>query len=189
MNIKVIISIAVATAALAACSSSGSSNTTGGQAPGGQNTGQSTATAKTQTKAASNNSSSSVDVCGLLTSAQASSINHVTYGASAPKHVTSGWDQCSYTNTGKSDDPVDIQDLEVDVLTMSNCWSQLQQSLKATAGPAVSGIGDAAFGYGIGLAVKSGSRCIQIEGLTHAELMSDFGPDIAMAKIVLGKLG
>jgi hypothetical protein len=189
MNIKLIVSIAAATTALVACSSSASS-TTAGHAVGSQPAGQSsTSAAKAQTKAASNNSSSSTDVCGLLSSAQASSINHVTYGAATPKHVTNGWDQCNYKNTGKSDDPINIQDLEVDVLTMPNCLSLLKQSLTATAGPPVSGIGDAAFGYSIGLAVESGSRCIQIQGLTHDELQKDYSRDIAMAKIVLGKLG
>jgi hypothetical protein len=50
-------------------------------------------------------------------------------------------------------------------------------------------VGDDAFGYGIGIVVKTGGRCLEVEGLTVAELGNDYGPDAAMAKIIIGKLG
>lgn len=121
-----------------------------------------------------------------MTSAQASAINHVTYGAATPKQVAAGWDQCTYANTGQHSDPVDIQPLEISVLTIPNCWADLHSA--DGGGTSVPGIGDAAFGYQIGLAVQSGSRCIEVEGLTHDELLGDYSHDIALARIVLGHL-
>ena len=127
-----------------------------------------------------------MDVCGLMSSAQASAINKVTYGAATAKQVTTGWDQCTYANTGTHADPIDIQALEVDVIDMPGCWTQLQTS--QGPGKAVSGVGDAAFGYQIGLAIKVGSRCIDIQGLTHAEFSNDYAHDMAIAAIILPKL-
>ncbi len=112
----------------------------------------------------------------------------MTYGAATPKQITAGWDQCNYANTGKHTDPVDIQALEVDVLSIPNCWAGLQQSDgNGTVAP-VSGIGDQAFGYSIGLAIKVGSRCVQVQGLTDNELRGNYSHDVAIAKIILGNL-
>jgi hypothetical protein len=128
---------------------------------------------------------SSVNVCSLLSSAQASSINHVTYGAATDKELTSNWNQCTYANKG-SVDPVDIQALNVSVISMPGCWD----SLRSADGPgtAVSGVGDEAFGYEIGFDVRTGSTCVTIQGLTHAEFNGDHSRDEAIAKIVLAGL-
>ena len=126
-----------------------------------------------------------VDVCGLLTSAQASSINGVTYGATTPQQLAKGYDSCTYKNNG-SKNPVDIQDLTVQVISLAECYTQLQQA--DGPGTPVSGVGDAAFGYGIGIIVKLGSRCLDVSGLTDAELQSNYAPDVAMAKIIISKL-
>ena len=56
-------------------------------------------------------------------------------------------------------------------------------------GTAVAGIGDAAFGYSIGIIVNDGGRCIDISGLTDAELQNDYTHDVAMAKIIITALG
>ena len=63
--------------------------------------------------------------------------------------------------------------------------------MAATArGPKMTtGIGDAAFGYHIGLVVNDGGRCIDISGLTFAELQDDYTHDVAMAKIIITALG
>ena len=127
----------------------------------------------------------SVDVCGILTSAQASSINGVTYGAATPQQLTKGYDQCTYKNNG-SKNPVDIQDLTVQVISLSDCYAQLQQA--DGPGTPVSGVGDEAFGYSIGIIVKVGSRCLDVSGLTDAELQNNYAPDVAMAKIIISKL-
>jgi hypothetical protein len=127
------------------------------------------------------------NVCSLMSSAQASAINHVTYGATKPQHVEAGYDICTYANTGTHASPVDIQALTVTVITISGCYAQMQQA--QGPGKAVAGIGDAAFGYSIGLVVNDGGRCIDISGLTFAELQNDYTHDVAMAKIIIGALG
>ncbi len=126
------------------------------------------------------------DVCALMSAAQASAINDVTYGAGKSHHVTAGYDTCQYANTGTHADAVDIQQLSVDLITVSGCYDQL----KSADGPgtSVTGIGDAAFGYQIGLVVKDGDRCIDVSGLTHAEFQNDYSHDVAMAKIIMAAL-
>jgi hypothetical protein len=126
------------------------------------------------------------DVCALMSAAQASAINDVTYGATKAQHVTAGYDICQYANTGTHADPVDIQQLTVEVITLSGCYEQL----RSTDGPGtnVPGIGDAAFGYQIGVVVKDGDRCVGVSGLTHAELQNDYSHDVAMAKIIMAAL-
>ena len=133
------------------------------------------------------NAAGTTDVCSLMSSAQATAINHVTYGAATPQHVEAGWDTCTYANTGQHADPVDIQRLTVSVIALADCYQQLKQ----TEGPGtpVAGIGDAAFGHQIGLTVNDGGRCIDISGLTDAELQNDYTHDVAMAKIIIAALG
>jgi hypothetical protein len=126
-----------------------------------------------------------IDVCSLMTSAQASSINGVTYGAATPQHVENGLDTCDYKNNGSAN-PIDIQDLTTQVISLPGCYSELQDA--NGPGVKVAGVGDDAFGYSIGIAVKLGNRCIEISGLTEAELKDDYAPDAAMAKIMIAKL-
>jgi hypothetical protein len=135
----------------------------------------------------SGGSGGTTNVCSLMSSAQASAINHVTYGATTPQHVQAGYDICTYANTGQHADPVDIQRLTVSVIAISGCYGQMQQA--NGPGSTVAGIGDAAFGYRVGLVVKDGGRCIDISGLTHAELQNDYTRDVAMAKIIITALG
>ena len=127
-----------------------------------------------------------VDVCSLLSASQASAINGVTYGAAKPQHPQAGFDVCNYANTGKHADPVDIQQLTVQVITIADCYPELKQ----TEGPGVNvtGVGDAAFGYKIGIVVKDGGRCVGVSGLTDAELRDNYAPDVAMAKIIIAAL-
>jgi hypothetical protein len=191
-----IIAALAATAALTACHSGSSSalsspadtaSAAGTTSPGTTSAGttsQPPASAASATSAAGA-AGSGVNVCSLLTSAQASAINKVTYGAATPKQVEQGWNQCSYANKG-SVDPVDIQPLNVDVISIAGCYDQLKSTVGS--GTPVNGLGDAAFGYEIGLLVRTGSTCIQIEGLTHAELDGDHSGDEAIAKIVLAGL-
>ncbi|MEO6821062.1 MAG: hypothetical protein ABI468_00735 [Candidatus Nanopelagicales bacterium] len=121
-----------------------------------------------------------------MTSAQASSINNVTYGAAKATPPVTGLDTCSYHNTGKHASPIDIQDLDVWVMSIPGCWASLQSS--DGPGTNITGLGDAAFGYSIGIDVKIGDRCVKVSGLTAAEFHNNYAPDIAMAKIILGKL-
>jgi hypothetical protein len=168
----------VATAATSAANPSAGSSASAGPASAAA----SSVTAATP-KAASGGGT--VDVCGLMTSAQASSINGVTYGAATPQHVQDGYDTCTYKNNG-SVNPVDIQDLTIDVISLSGCYSSFQTA--DGPGTKVPGVGDDAFGYGIGIIVKLGSRCLDVSGLTDAELQNNYAPDVAMAKIIISKL-
>jgi hypothetical protein len=144
------------------------------------------ATGKSTTAAAPAGNAGSVDVCSLMSSAQASTINHVTYGATKLQHLATGIDSCTYTNTGQHASPVDIQNLDVQVMSGAGCYTELQQA--EGPGTAVSGVGDAAFGYSIGIIVKDGDKCVEVEGLTIAELQGNYAPDTAMAKIIIAAL-
>ena len=126
-----------------------------------------------------------IDACSLMTSAQASAINGVTYGAATPQHFENGLDTCDYKNNG-SPDPIDIQDLTTQVISLPGCYTELL----AADGPGtkVTGVGDDAFGHEIGLDVKVGDRCVEVSGLTSAEFKDNYAPDVAMAKIIIANL-
>jgi hypothetical protein len=156
---------------------------------GNQSVGSSASAVPTASTAASTPTPASgggtVDVCGLMAAAQASSINGVTYGATTPTHQQNGFDTCTYKNNGSSD-PVDIQDLTIQVISLPGCYSSFQSA--DGPGTKVPGVGDDAFGYSIGIIVKLGSRCLDVSGLTDAELQNNYAPDVAMAKIIISKL-
>jgi hypothetical protein len=194
---------ALAASALAGCSSSSSQLSAAGgtkAAAGGATTGPSAGaggsaagpsvagggSGSAKAPAPKPGGSGSTDVCSLLTSAQASAANSVTYSTATPKSIAAGYDTCTYHNTGKHASPVDIQDLTVTVISIPNCWPSLQQA--DGPGKPVAGVGDAAFGAQIALDVKAGSRCLTVSGLTFAELKGNYAPDVAMAKIIIGNL-
>ena len=124
-------------------------------------------------------------MCSLMTSAQASAINGVTYGAAKPQHFEAGLDTCDYVNNGSSD-PIDIQDLTTKVISLAGCYTELEDS--QGPGTKVTGVGDDAFGFEIGMDVKLGNTCIEVSGLTSAEFKDNYAPDVAMAKIMIGNL-
>lgn len=169
---------------VAACSSGSKTTANPPAVAAGKTTAPASPGAASTTAASSGGGS--VDVCGLMTSAQASSINKVTYGAAKPQHVQAGFDTCTYTNTGKHDSAVDIQNLTVTVISLPDCYAQLQSA--QGPGKNVPNIGDAAFGFSIGLITKDGDRCLDVEGLTGAELQDNYAPDVAMTKIIIGNL-
>jgi hypothetical protein len=181
---------ALALATAAGCSS-GSSSSTGASpttttaAAGSSDQVATSPTASAAAATTQTTGSGGVSACSLLTAGQATKLNKVTYSSATPAHPTNGYDTCTYKNTG-SPDPVDIQNLTVTVVSIPGCWTGLQSA--DGPGKALSGVGDAAFGAQIGIDIKVGSRCVTIEGLTHAELLGDYAPDVAMAKIILGKL-
>lgn len=197
---RVLLGLGVVAVAVAGCSSSG-----GGPALGAGTgtpaahvsttagtTSQSTSPSAAATSTGTSSSAAPVggggaphDVCGLLSAAEASRLNNVHYGATSPRHVATGFDECTYDNTGNAPDPVDIQNLHVKVITLPDCFAQLGST---DGGHHVAGVGDDALGYSIGLLVKTGSSCVDITGLTHAELNGNWAPDIAMAKLILGRL-
>lgn len=109
----------------------------------------------------------------------------MTYGAATPGHLEAGIDTCDYKNNGSSD-PIDIQDLTTQVISLAGCYNELLDA--EGPGTKVTGVGDDAFGYEIGIVVKVGNRCIDLSGLTSAEFKDNYAPDVAMAKIMIGAL-
>ena len=185
---RLLITALVATAGLSACGPHSSRAAGSPSSSAADSSARSSSPATASAASATTNRAAPVagiNVCSLLTPAQASAINKVTYGAGTPKQVTAGWEQCEYPNKG-SVDPVDIQRLEVGVITIAGCWDQLKATLPSAT--PISGLGDAAVGYPIGLLVRTGSTCVQIQGLTDAELKGDHSRDEAIAKIVLAGL-
>ncbi len=194
----------VATALVAAgCSSGGTSifaakGSTAGGAPaaGSVTSGAATSSAANSSAAKSSaahsssapaaKSGSTVDVCSLLSATQASTINNVPYSGATPQHIQAGYDSCTYKNAGSAPDPIDIQNLTVTLIAIGGCWTGLQSA--DGPGTPVTGIGDAAFGYMIGIDVKLGDRCLEVSGLTHAEFNDNYGPDVQMATIIVGGL-
>ena len=198
---RLLLGAAAAAALVTGCgpgtSSSSAGSSPASSAPAGTSTGapssasgaaasaEAAAGAATSAAPAAGGGTGGTDVCSLLSAAQASSVNKVTYGPGVPKQVTNNWNSCEYPNKGSAD-PVDIQRLDVSVIRIDGCWDQLKQA--DGPGTAITGVGDAAFGTQIGLDVKSGSACVTIQGLTHAELEGDHSRDVAIAKIVVAGL-
>ncbi len=183
---RLLIAAAAAAAVLAGCGPGTSSASSSAPASPGTARSVPAATASAAVaSAAPAAASGSSNVCSLLSAAQASAINKITYGPGVPKQVESGWGDCTYPNKGSAD-PVDIQPLDLQVISVAGCYDRLKSAVGS--GVPVSGVGDAAYGFGIGLLVRTGSTCVQVEGLTHAELNGDHSGDVAIAKIVLAGL-
>jgi hypothetical protein len=185
-------SLAAAVLATAAGCSGGSSTPSAASNPtptpvaaGSTQAAPTSPTPSTASAAAQTTSSGGVSVCSLLTAAQASKLNKVTYSSATPGHLANGFDTCKYKNNG-SPDPINIQDLTVTVVSLPGCWSSLQSA--DGPGKSLPGLGDAAFGTEIGADIEVGSRCVTLQGLTHAEFQGDYRPDTAMAKIILANL-
>jgi hypothetical protein len=181
---------ALALATAAGCSSgsslsAGAGPTTTTAAAGSSSQLATSPTASAAAATAPTAGSGGVSACSLLTAGQATKLNNVTYSSATPGHPSNGFDTCTYENAGSAD-PVDIQDLTVTVLSIPGCWTALQSA--EGPGKALSGVGDAAFGAQIGIDIKAGSRCVTIHGLTHAELLANYAPDVAMGQIILAKL-
>jgi hypothetical protein len=181
---------ALALATAAGCSSGGSPSAGAGPTATTTAAGSSSQVAPSPTSSAAaatapTAGSGGVSACSLLTAAEATKLNKVTYSSARPGHPSNGFDTCTYKNAGSAD-PVDIQDLTVTVLSIPGCWAALQSA--EGPGKALSGVGDAAFGAQIGIDIKAGSRCVTIHGLTHAELLANYAPDVAMGQIILAKL-
>lgn len=188
--------LVAASLTVAGCSSSGGSKPTGqapttaASGPAGQVSSggkKSTSTSKAPNAA----SGGTIDVCSLMTSAQASAINKATYGAAASQHLQTGFDRCNYTNTGKPGAPDVIQDLTVTVISVPNCYERMKSNFKlgsGSSGKPLSGVGDEAFGHYNGIVVRVGSSCLDVSGLRHSKADTDYHRDIAIAKLVIGKL-
>ncbi len=89
----------------------------------------------------------------------------------------------------------DVTAADVSALTSAAAWTAERTSAEAAdrlltlafTGLHASAL-PRAFGREIGLDIETGSTCVTIQGLTHAELIGDHSRDIALAKIVLAGL-
>ena len=72
------------------------------------------------------------------------------------------------------------------MISLPGCYTQLQDS--NGPGVKVSGVGDDAFGYQIGIDVKVGNTCVEVSGLTSAEFKDNYAANVAMAKIMIANL-
>ena len=165
----VLVAVGLAAMSLAGCKST--STTTGAAGnPAATNTAVSGATTSAATPAPT-----SVDVCSLLTAAQASAIIGYTYTMATP---STG--QCNYaTMMARSD--VHFRESEP--------WAQVSATLTSDAGGeplvTISGVGDNAAGDGTEVGVQSGTWIIDINGGVRDGTGAAYPKSIALAKAIV----
>lgn len=124
------------------------------------------------------------DLCTVVTASQATGLVHVGYDTTQTEN-NGDYHACRYHNTGA--DQGNISDLVVTLTSSPGCWAAASSS--DGPGTSVPGVGDAAFGYSLGLHVEHGSSCLDVEGQTLAESDGDWGADTAIARLLLQGLG
>ena len=177
-------SLVLVTMSAAACSSgsktaSGGASTTAPSSSAGGSAGASTA------PGAGNGGSSKVDVCSLLTAAQASSIIGATYTGATP---SLGGEVCTYASTAAPTPMV------ITVTTNAGsaaAWTDELGTLKLGGGEdpvSISGLGDRAATSTGTLGTQSGSWIIQVDGGDQTSTGGGFTKSIAVAKAVIAAL-
>lgn len=165
--------VCLAAMSLAGCKSS--STTTGPAA----NPAATSAAAGGTTTSAATAASASVDVCSLLTPAQASAIVGYTYTTATP---STG--QCSYATT--------TAPIPMFIIVSTGSWSQESATLQAdgSGGPLVpiAGVGDKAAGADVEIGVQSGKWIIDIHGGDPDGTGAAFPKSVALAKAIIAKL-
>ncbi len=143
------------------------------------------ASASTVTSAASGGASSSVDVCSLLTAAQASSIVGVTFTSATPN---SGGKACLYAGPNVP--------MTVTLLVNSGgsaAWTEELAALVEGGGDtpvALNGLGDRAAETTGSLATQSGNWIVQVDSadegsVNGGNIGGDFTKSIAVAKAII----
>jgi hypothetical protein len=126
-----------------------------------------------------------VDVCKLLSAAQATQISGVTYSAATSSHG-----MCNYTTT---DAPVGMF---IIIFTGfqgagDTAWKSELQTLQEDAGDppmTISGVGDRAAAAGLELGAQTGARIVDIHGGDPNGTGNAFPKSIALAKAVIAAL-
>lgn len=166
----VIAAVSLAAMSLAGCTSNSTTTSSGGN-PAATNTATSAAT----TSAAP----ASVDVCSLLTPAQASAIIGHTYTTATP-----ATGQCSYATTDAA--------IPMFIIVSVQSWAEESATLTedASGEPLVpiSGVGDQAAGDAIEVGVQSGQWIIDIHGGDPDGTGAAFPKSIALAKAIIPQL-
>ncbi len=122
----------------------------------------------------------SVDVCSLLSAAQASSVTGTTY-----TKTTSANDMCTYITT---DAPTNMFIILSDGSTAADWTDQVSTVREDAGGPpqTLSAVGDKAVGGGTEIGVLSGNRIIDVHGA--ADNGGTFTKAIAVAKAIIAAL-
>jgi hypothetical protein len=169
----VLVAVGLAAMSLAGCKST--STTTGAAGnPAATNTAVSGATTSAATPAPT-----SVDVCSLLTAAQASAIIGYTYTTATP---STG--QCNYATTTAR--------IPMFIFVNTEPWAQMSATLTSDASGeplvTISGVGDNAAGDGTEVGVQSGTWIIDINGGDPDGTGAAYPKSIALAKAIIAKL-
>ncbi len=178
-------SLVLVTMSAAACSS-GSKTPAAAAGTSTQSTsaaGGTTAGASTASSDAGNGGSSSVNVCSLLTAAQASSITGVTYTAA----TAAGSKACTYASTVA---PIPMTITVTPNAGSAAAWTDELSTLglDGVAAVTISGVGDRAATSTGSLGTQSGSWIIQVDGGDSTSTDGVFTKSIAVAKAIIAAL-
>jgi hypothetical protein len=169
----VLVAVSLTAMSLAGCKSTSTTTASSGN-PAAKNTGAGGAATSAATAAPA-----SVDVCSLLTAAQASAIIGYTYTTASS---TAG--QCNYATT-KARIPMFI-------IVNTDPWAQESATLTADASGeplvTISGVGDNAAGAGTEFGAQSGKWIIDINGGDPDGTGAAYPKSIALAKAIIAKL-
>ena len=178
-------SLVLVTMSAAACSNGSKTSAAAPSASALSPSAVGSASASTATGAASNGASSSVNVCVLLTAAQASSIIGVTYTAATPSF---GGKVCTYAST------VAPTPMTVTVTTNAGsaaAWTDELSTLQLGGGATpvtISGVGDRAATVTGSLGTQSGTWIIQVDAGDQTSVGGAFTKSIAVAKAIIAAL-
>jgi hypothetical protein len=132
--------------------------------------------------AASNGGGSGVDVCSLLSAAQASAIVGVTYSQAQSQN-----DMCNYLPGAGAPSGMFIIVSSTDEQPWTQAMSILQEDGGASPSP-VSGVGDKAAGSGTQFDVLDGKWIIDVHGGDPLGQSGDFSKSTALAKAIIAAL-
>ena len=170
----VLVAVGLTAMSLAGCKST--STTTGSSGnPAATNTGAGGAPTSAATAAPA-----SVDVCSLLTAAQASAIIGYTYTLATPP---AGAGQCNYATTTAR--------IPMFIFVDTEPWAQESATIASDASGeplvTISGVGDNAAGAGTEFGAQSGKWIIDING-GDPDGAAGYPKSVALAKAIIAKL-
>jgi hypothetical protein len=169
----VLVAISLTAMSLAGCKSTSATTASSGN-PAATNTGAVDAPTSAVPAAPA-----SVDVCSLLTAAQASAIIGYTYTT-----ATSATGQCNYATTTAR--------IPMFIIVNTDTWAQESATITSDASgePLVttSGVGDNAAGAGTEFGAQSGKWIIDINGGDPDGTGAAYPKSIALAKAIIAKL-
>jgi hypothetical protein len=178
-------SLVLVTMSAAACSNGSKTSAASSSTSASSPSAAGSASASTATSAAGNGASSGINVCSLLTAAQASSITGVAYTAVTPSSSLGG-DSCLYG--GSTGVPMDVT--VTPNAGSSAAWTDELSTLQLDGEPAVpiSGVGDRAATSTGSLGTQAGAWIIQVDAGDSTSTGGGFTKSIAVAKAIIAAL-